>query len=156
MPHVSAQSGFAVRVPEKMPVVKASPPELLFLGCAISTPFGWDLSWAEPKCLFSQNSGLYCDIPHPSSLTQIFHWIIVFQPLKDFILFTKHVQKYCWKVHSLSMLLALPLCCQGAAQNCFGWIKVDTQLLVNFLLRCSKMSPLVVCQHNLKYIFLNY
>lgn len=60
VPPVSAQSGFAVRVPGKMLVVEYSRPALL--GLCYLYPLQMELSLNT-----SRNSGLYCYVQHPKS-----------------------------------------------------------------------------------------
>lgn len=114
VPRESAQPGFAVRAPEEMLLVESSPPDLLFLGCCLP-PFGWDLQ--ELSLNTSQNSGLCCYVWRPKSFifnpdVPLGYCISAFE---RFSLFLRHAQKYCWKFHSLSRLLVLPVCCQGCS-----------------------------------------
>lgn len=90
-----------------------SPPlHLLFLGCCLP-PFGWDLQ--ELSLNTSQNSGLCCYVWHPKSFNPDVPLGYCISAFERFSLFLRHAQKYCWKFHSLSRLLVLPVCCQGCS-----------------------------------------
>lgn len=93
-----------------------------------------------------------CGIPNP--LTLMFHWVIVFQPLKDFLFSSDTHKNIVESSTHCQGYWCFQFAARGAAQNYLRWIKELAQLLVNFLLRCSKTSPLVVRQHNLKILFL--